>query len=78
MATTDLRSTVQEYINSADARLLKMIKALVESYQKDEQELMLSEDQYQLIDKRRRAHLNGDSESFSWDQVKQNARKAIE
>lgn len=53
-----------------------MIKALVESYQKDEQELTLSEEQYQMIDKRREAHLKGESTSFTWEQVKQNARNA--
>ena len=57
-------------------RLLKMIKALAESYQNDEQELMLSEEQYRKIDKRREAHLKGESKSFTWEQVKQNARNA--
>jgi putative addiction module component (TIGR02574 family) len=76
MATLDLRNTVKEYINTADIRLLKMIKALAETYQNDEQELTLSEEQYQMIDKRREAHLKGESKSFTWEQVKQNARNA--
>ena len=76
MATIDLRNTVKEYVATADIRLLKMIKALAESYQKDEQELTLSEEQYQMIDKRREAHLKGESTSFTWEQVKQNARNA--
>ena len=76
MATVDLRNTVREYINAADTRLLKMIKALAESYQNDEQELTLSEEQYKMIDKRREAHLKGESKSFTWEQVKQNARNA--
>lgn len=33
MAIIDLRNTVKEYVNTADLRLLKMIKALAESYQ---------------------------------------------
>ncbi|MEA1785609.1 addiction module protein [Arenibacter sp. GZD96] len=56
--------------------ILKMMKALAESYQNDEQELTLSEEQYQMIDKRREAHLKGESKSFTWEQVKQNARNA--
>jgi putative addiction module component (TIGR02574 family) len=77
MATLDLRNTVKEYINTADIRLLKMIKALAESYQSDEQETFtLSEEQYQMMDKRREAHLKGESKSFTWEQVKQNARNA--
>lgn len=31
MKTLDLRNTVKEYINTADIRLLKMIKALAEN-----------------------------------------------
>ncbi len=74
MATIDLRNTVKDYVNTADIRLLKMMKALAETYQNDEQELTLSEEQYQMIDKRREAHLKGESKSFTWEQVKQNAR----
>ena len=36
MATLDLRQSVQNYIETADNRLLKMIKALVESYHENE------------------------------------------
>ena len=78
MATIDLRNTVKKYINTADLRLLKMMKALAESYQKDEQEVTLTEEQYQIIDKRREAHLKGESKSFTWEQVKQNARNAAQ
>lgn len=79
MATSDLRNTVKEYINTADIRLLKMIKALAESYQSDEQETFtLSEEQYQIMDMRREVHLKGESKSFTWEQVKQNAINAAE
>lgn len=77
METLDLRNTVKEYVNTADIRLLKMIKALAESYQSDEQEtFVLSEEQYQIIDKRREAHIKNEGQSFTWEQVKQNARNA--
>ncbi len=36
MATLDLKQSVQHYIDTADNRLLKMIKALVESYHEDD------------------------------------------
>ena len=76
MASIDLRNTVREYVDKADIRLLKMIKALAESYQNDEQELTLSEEQYQMIDKRKEAHVNEESNTLTWEQVKQNARNA--
>lgn len=74
MATIDLRNTVKDYVDTADVRLLKMMKALAETYQKDEKDLNLSEAQYEKIDKRREAHLSGASQSFTWEQVKDNAR----
>ncbi|MBC8766522.1 hypothetical protein H4O18_00825 [Arenibacter sp. BSSL-BM3] len=78
MASIDLRNTVREYIDKADIRLLKMMKALAESYQNDEQELTLSEEQYQMMDMRKEAHLKGESKSLTWDQVKLNARNAAQ
>lgn len=74
MAVMDLRNTVRDYVNTADIRLLKMMKALAESYQNNEQEFTLNEEQYLLIDQRREAHLKGESKSFTWKQVKENAR----
>ena len=43
MASLDLKENVLAYINSADERLLKMIKALVESYQETNEHPGLSE-----------------------------------
>ena len=37
MASLDLKQSVQNYIDTADNRLLKMIKALVESYHEEVQ-----------------------------------------
>ena len=37
MASLDLKRSVQNYIDTADNRLLKMIKALVESYHEEDQ-----------------------------------------
>lgn len=36
MATLDLRQSVQNHIDTADNKLLKMIKALVESYHEED------------------------------------------
>lgn len=76
METVDLRNKVQQQINTADEKLLKMIKALVETYKEDEPQPALSEEDYQMIDKRRQAHLAGESKSLTWEEVKSNAREA--
>ena len=76
METLNLRNTVKEYVNTADTRLLKMIKALAESYQNDDEEPSLSEEQYNTIERRRKSHLKGESKSLTWEEVKENARNA--
>ena len=77
METLNLRNTVKEYVNTADTRLLKMIKALAESYQNDDEEPSLSEEQYNTIERRRKSHLKGESKSLTWEEVKENARNAV-
>lgn len=74
MASTDLRKKVQEYVDTADLRLLRMFKALAETYQNEEEGFSLSEVQYEMIDKRREAHSKGFSKSLSWEEVKERAR----
>lgn len=39
-------------------------------------EYSLSDDDYKIIDERRERHLNQKSPSFSWDEVKEQARNA--
>lgn len=36
MGTVELRKTMQDYINDADERLLKVLKAVVESYKEND------------------------------------------
>lgn len=36
MGALELKDSVLQYINSADERLLKVVKAVIESYQEDE------------------------------------------
>jgi len=76
METIYLRNTVKDYVNIADKRLLKMIKALAESYQNEDEEPSLTEEQYKTIERRRKSHLKGESKSLTWEEVKENARNA--
>lgn len=72
-ATIDLREKVLEYISSADDRLLRMIYALAKSYQIEDnlEKTTVPESIYQEIDEEREKHLNGENESYSWEEVKQ-------
>jgi len=43
MTTLDLRQSVQNYIDTADNRLLKMIKALVETYHDEAERISIEQ-----------------------------------
>jgi putative addiction module component (TIGR02574 family) len=55
-----------------------MIKAMLEAYQDDSTETSsLNEDQLDEIRPRKADHLKNKSKSYTWEQVKENARKAL-
>ena len=74
MEALELRNLISEYISTADERLLRMVKAIMESYH--EEEFNLSEKHYEILDERKELHENGESQSFTWQEVVQNARNA--
>lgn len=52
MATIDLKKSVLTYIENADDPLLKLIKALVETYQEEEDNSEISVEHRKLLDQR--------------------------
>lgn len=75
MKISELKNRVLNRIKSADDQLLKLMKALTESSEnQDNVTSPLSENHYKILDERRSRHLTGESESLSWEQVKKNAR----
>ena len=74
----DLRITQLELIemllNTRKETVLDKVRTLLETEQND---FLLTEEQYQILDKRRESYLNGKGKSLSWEQVKQNVLKAI-
>lgn len=76
MTSGDLRNKVREYVDTADVRLLKMLEVIAETYENEVNEPILDEDQYQILDSRREAHLKGESKSLSWEEVKRKIKSA--
>ena len=77
METSELKNSVLNHVESADEQLLKLMKALAESYENlDSSTSSLSEKHYEILDERRRSHLAGESKSLTWGEVKRNARNA--
>ena len=75
---SELKNTVINYLENADEKLLRMIKALIESYEEESEPPGLSEEQYKEIDRRREAYLEDPADSYTWEQVKESIQKASE
>lgn len=69
MATLDLKQSVQNYIDTADNKLLKMIKALVESYHDDDERIGV--EQYNRELEASEAQIER-GEFYTQEQVRQN------
>ncbi len=65
---------IEMLLNTKREAVLKKVRAILEAEQDD---FSLTEEQYKIIDKRRENYLNGEGKSLTWEQVKQNALKAI-
>ncbi|QED38689.1 hypothetical protein FK178_13620 [Antarcticibacterium arcticum] len=77
MEAEALKKTVLKYIDEADERLLKILKALIESYLEGEKnQPELYEEDYEEIDRRREAYLGDPEDSYTWDEVKESIRNA--
>lgn len=68
--TLNLKNTVLEYVNSADNRLLEMIKALAESYTEPGNEFDDDENK-RIIERRLERIENGTAKFYSVDELKQ-------
>lgn len=76
----DLKQSVLEHVHNADDRLLKLIKALAESYEEEDAHFYTVneeryEEHYKEVDRRRKSYMEGKGKSYTWEEVKEHARK---
>lgn len=71
-ATVEIKKKLLENIGSVDEQLLQMRYALERAYQSDENEEVpvVPESLYQMLDDEREMHLNEESVSYTWEEVK--------
>jgi hypothetical protein len=68
-----LKEKLQEYINTGDDKLLKLLYAVAKEYTHNEDEYELTDDQIAELDLRRERSFSGASKGYSWTE----ARKVI-
>ncbi|MFA7615863.1 MAG: addiction module protein [Weeksellaceae bacterium] len=72
----DIRKQIHSFIDSADERILRIIKAIIET--EEENQSSVPDWFYNELEERRENHLSGKSKSFSWEEVQKRVRKALE
>ncbi len=72
----DLQITKLEIIEMLLQTEKESVLAEIRLILEKEQELFkLSEEDYKILDVRRKRHMDGTSESFTWEQIKKQARE---
>lgn len=75
--TIEIKKKIYDFIEDADERILRIINAIITTEQ-EKTEYEIPESFYEELDRRREAHLSGKSKSYTWEEVKERARKRIE
>ncbi len=65
-----IKEKLQEYIDSSDEKLLKLMYAIAKEYTELEDEYELTNEKIQEVDRRRVMQLSGKSKGYSWSDVK--------
>jgi len=69
----DIRKRIHEFIDQADEKMLRIFNELISAKSSDE-ESDIPKSFYEELDKRRERHLKGESKSYTWEEIKNQAR----
>jgi hypothetical protein len=71
MQTTVIREKLHQYIDVSDEKLLKLMLALAEEYNEDDDfDYEFTAAEIKLLDQRREDRLSGKSKTYSWEEAK--------
>ena len=78
MTTIKIREKVNEYLNQADERMLKVVYAMLKEYENiPDQKSALSDEQYKEMEKRLKNYKSGKSKGYTVEQVRQHVKKQL-
>lgn len=66
---------IEMLLRTKEESVLKKVKEILDGISFGDSEL--TEADYRIFDQRREKHLSGHSSSFSWEEVKEEARKSV-
>jgi len=71
MQATELKNKIHQYIDVTDEKILKAVYTILESHVKStELDFEFSSEQIKELNKRRKAHLEGKSKSYTFEEIK--------
>ena len=76
-STVDIRKRIHEFIDIADDRILRIINGIIDVEEQEDNYPAVPDWFYEELDKRKEKHLNGQSKSYTWEEVKENVKSAL-
>jgi hypothetical protein len=72
MQTNTLREKLHQYVDSGDAKLVKLLYTLAKEYNEEDDEIdsFFTANDIQLFDERREKRIAGESKTYNWEEAK--------
>ena len=78
MSTAEIKQRLQQYIETGDEKLLKLMYAVAREYNNDEKDYEIDDTEIQMLEERWENYKSGKSKSYSWEEAKEMIRKKPE
>jgi len=70
-STLEIRKRIHEFIDIADERILRIINGIIDIEEQEDNYPAVPDWYYEKLEIEREKHLKGETESYSWEEVKQ-------
>ncbi|MDQ8142827.1 addiction module family protein [Chryseobacterium sp. CFS15] len=74
-STLEIRKRIHEFIDIADERILRIINGILDVEEQEDNYPAVPDWYYEKLEIEREKHLKGETESYSWEEVKQRLMK---
>jgi len=74
-STLEIRKRIHEFIDIADERILRIINGIIDVEEQEDNYSAVPDWYYEKLEIEREKHLKGETESYSWEEVKQRLMK---
>jgi len=74
-STLEIRKRIHEFIDIADERILRIINGIIDVEEQEDNYPAVPDWYYEKLEIEREKHLKDETESYSWEEVKQRLMK---